>query len=663
MGAVHRRARTREPHLRPSGRRRTRSLALIILVATMLLTPTLRAEAQAVTGHVRVNQVGYDAAAPKRAYLMTDAPATGSTFSVRTTGGTVAFSATIGTNQGSWSSGFPFVYALDFGSVTTPGSYVIETTGLVSATSPVFRLDTPASLYSARLSDAVAFYQAQRDGPDVITSVLGRRPSHLNDSSAAVYQPPAFNKRDRLRGDLIPVAGAAPRDASGGWFDAGDYIKGTQTISYTIDMLLVAVRDHPSLLGAGTPADLATEVRFGLGWLDKMWDDPTRTLYYQVGLGEGNSKITGDHDLWRLPEADDTLGGSDPRTRYIRNRPVFRAGPPGSPISPNQAGRFAAAFALCYQVLKPTEPAFANRCLVNAQHIYDLANTTPSGNLVTFSPFSFYPETEWRSDLELAAAELYHAVAAGNLPPGLPHTDPGFYLQEAARWARSYMTSPTGGADTLNLYDVSALAHYELHRAITQAGNPAGLEVTRADLVSDIKRQLDTAATQAATDPFGFGFPYAAFDGTSHGQGLAITASLYDELTGTTTYADFGRRQLGVLLGSNAWGTSFIAGAGTTFPRCLHHQVANLNGSLDGSPPILRGAAVNGTNSTGVFAGLGLPSGARTCPPGGGNPFAPFDGQGARYLDDATAWPTSEPALDFVATTPLAFARHIAGKP
>ncbi|WP_410668823.1 glycoside hydrolase family 9 protein [Amycolatopsis sp. cmx-4-68] len=32
---------------------------------------------------------------------------------------------------------------------------------------------------------------------------------------------------------------------------------------------------------------LAKEVRFGLDWLDKMWDGRTRTLYAQVGIGTG----------------------------------------------------------------------------------------------------------------------------------------------------------------------------------------------------------------------------------------------------------------------------------------------------------------------------------------------------------------------------------------
>ncbi len=30
-----------------------------------------------------------------------------------------------------------------------------------------------------------------------------------------------------------------------------------------------------------------------------------------------------------------------------------------------------------------------------------------------------------------------------------------------------------------------------------------------------------------------------------------------------------------VVLGANAWGTTKIVGAGSVFPHCLHHRVAN----------------------------------------------------------------------------------------
>ncbi|HET8911832.1 MAG TPA: glycoside hydrolase family 9 protein, partial [Ktedonobacteraceae bacterium] len=321
------------------------------------------------------------------------------------------------------------------------------------------------------------------------------------------------------------------------------------------------------------------------------------------------------------------------------------------------AGRLAADFGLCFQVFKVSNPSYANQCLLSAEHIFDLANTNPSGNLLTVVPYSFYPETEWRDDLELGATELYFALAGGSLPAGLPHTDPNFYLQSAATWAHAYITGPNDAADTLNLYDVSGSAHYELYRALTQAGNPSGLAVTQADLLTDLKKQLDKAVAQAGTDPFGFGFPWATFDTTSHGAGLVVMASEYDQLTATTVYASYGVQWLANILGANAWGVSLIVGDGSTFPHCMQHQVTNLAGSLDGSPPVLAGAAVEGPNKT---SSRGLVSGMITCPANGIDQYAQFNAA-ALYQDNVQSWSTDEPAIDLTATSPLAFAWQIAG--
>ena len=118
--------------------------------------------------------------------------------------------------------------------------------------------------------------------------------------------------------------------------------------------MLIGVRDFPGAMGAGsTSADFTAEAKFGLDWLLRMWDDSSRTLYYQVGIGTGNDDIVSDHDIWRLPQVDDNYGnGWDPSYRYIRNRPVLIAAPAGSRISPNLAGRLAAAFAESYQLFR-----------------------------------------------------------------------------------------------------------------------------------------------------------------------------------------------------------------------------------------------------------------------------------------------------------------------
>ncbi len=608
---------------------------------------------------VRVNQVGYPASAIKRAYLMASAAETGATFSVKNSGGTIVFSSAIGANLGSWGT-FPDVYALDFDSVSAAGTYVISVTGPLAATSPSFKIDIAANLYSTPLANTLSFYENERDGPNYIPSALRTAPGHLNDESAKVYFTPAFNKKDNA-GALTPTG--ATIDASGGWWDAGDYMKFVETHTYTVGMMLTGIRDFPAQMGAGsTTSNFTNEARFGLDWLQKMWADNTKTLYYQVAVASGGHSYAGDHDIWRLPQADDDFQGCVSPFQFICHRPVFQnsAGGAGAAVSPNLAGRFAASFALCYQVFKTSDTAYADQCLLAAEHIFDLANTAPTGNLLTAGPFDFYPETEWRDDLEWGATELYFALQPGGVPSGLPHTDPSLYLTAAAKWANAYITGPNDAADTLNLYDVTGLAHFELYRALGLAGNPSGLATTQAALLADLKKQLDKAVTQGTKDPFGFGFPWNVYDTTSHGGGLAVMANEYDNLTGTTAYAVNANRWLANILGTNAWGTSLIVGDGTTFPFCMQHQVTNLIGSTNGNPPILAGAAVEGPNS---FAAKGTLSGMLACPPNGVDVFAQFNGNGAVYEDNVQAFSNVEPAIDLTASSFLAFSWQIAGAP
>jgi endoglucanase len=138
-------------------------------------------------------------------------------------------------------------------------------------------------------------------------------------------------------------------------------------------------------------------------------------------------------------------------------------------------------------------------------------------------------------------------------------------------------------------------------------------------------------------------------------------ASELVELTGKDTYADWSGRWLANVLGANAWGVSLVVGSGTTFPHCIHHQVANILGSLDGSPPVLKGAVVEGPNGE-LFAD-GLQDGMRNCPPDDSDPFGQFDSKQAKFRDDVESFSTIEPAVDLSALSPLAFARQAAELP
>jgi len=719
-----------------------------ILLALLACTP--RAVAQ--SAYVRVSQAGYEAgAAPFRAYLMSTAAGAEANFKVVGSKGATAYSGHIGARLGTWSHSQKVsydVYALDF---TVPGGdlYTISVSGPVTVDSPSFAVDRADVLYSGLLLNTLFFYETERDGANFIPNALRNAPGHLKDENARVYQTPVLDNND-FNDNLPPtsplVSANVPNiDASGGWWDAGDYMKYVETVSYTAALMQIGIRDFPNQMGAAAPmnppappgsisyagdsgpgapasSDFSDEAKFGVNWLMQMWDDKTRTLYYQVDnsqdwdyYGEGDpSSATGncggtyatpfclitEYDIWTLPQAADTFyQAGDPRpcdpytTFFICDRPVYVAGPAGSPISPNLAGRLATDFALCYQLNRAANPFLANQCLKSAEDIFALANTSytdpaptvGSGTcatcLVTISPFDGYPENVWEDDMELGATELYFALQSAlqsdrgnlNLPSGLPHTNPMYYLRQAAEFAKGYITNVYDGGytDTLNLYDVSGLAHFELYRALEMAGNPSGLAVSKASVRKQFLRQVDDAITQAGSDPWGFGYGWNYGDTTSHGAGLSVMASEAYYLTRSRSYDTYSQRWLANILGTNAWGSSFIVGDGSTFPNCIQHQVANLAGALDGTSggmPVLWGAASEGPAG---YATSGVVGGMILCPANGVDPFKKFNGnhgafdasQIAVYRDNVQSFSTTEPGIDLTSTSFLMWSWRLAQQP
>jgi len=626
-----------------------------------------RSAARPPAAALRVDQLGYPSGAAKLAEIMTTAHHPALRWElIRRRGCAVVRHGTASADLGSWSFRYTRVWAVGFSGVRAPGSYRLALTGDPAVVSPWFPIGPSRRLYARALANALSFYQNERDGPDFIRSRLRTAPGHLNDASAMTYRRPPVNSNGDFKGSLSPYATGVRINATGGWFDAGDYLHFTETTSYAVAMMLQGIAAFPGVLGRRGQVSFTAEAKFGLDFLQRMWDERTRTLYLQVGTGEANRYYFADHDVWRLPQADDRYHGTDPRYEYIRHPPVFRAGPPGAPVSPNLAGRLAADFALCYRIFAAADPRYAARCLRSAETVYALAGIHWHGQLETALPWDFYPETSWRDDMMLGATELALALqSAGHarVPAGLPVRSATTYLRDAARWARAWIGSKADRSDTLNLYDVSGLADYELYRAIgaqRAAGSVPLLPVTQAALLTDLRGQIGRAARTGAGNPFGFGFAWDQWDTTTHGLGMSVMAGEYDALAGRPAYAAWGQRQLDDVLGANAWGVSLIVGDGTVFPECMQHQVANLVGSHDGKPPILAGAVVEGPNS---FAAVGSVPNMRPCSANapGNVPYSAFRGHKAVFRDNVQSYSTVEPAIDLTALSPLAFAWQEAG--
>ena len=341
---------------RLSPRRNVAALAAIALAGSLAMGA--KPPAGGASPQVRVNLVGYAATGTKRAYLMSGAAETGATFAVK------SGSTTVLSGAGRCGPGLVeqlvrprlrdrLRFAHDV------GTYTIAVSGPAPATSVPFTIGTAAAVHLQPLRNALSYYQVQRDGPNFVPSALRTAAAHLNDATAMTYTTPSVNRNGGFRGDLSPLG--VTIDASGGWWDAGDYLKFLHATTYTDSLLLTGVRDFPAQMGAGGAADFTAEAKFGADWILRMWDDPSRTLYYQVGIGDGNAQ-----DRQRPRH----LAAAPGRRRVRRDRsalPVHPepAGLPGRPSGlahqpePRRTRRRRAR--ACLQVFRTSDPAFANR--------------------------------------------------------------------------------------------------------------------------------------------------------------------------------------------------------------------------------------------------------------------------------------------------------------
>ncbi|MGX6600654.1 glycoside hydrolase family 9 protein [Micromonosporaceae bacterium Da 78-11] len=608
-----------------------RGLVLLVL-SSLFVMPTGCARSAKADGVVRVDQVGYAAGETKTALLLAPRDAAGAHVLVVDAYGNKVSTLIVGRDRGAWNTRFRHVHPIDLTALDRAGTYRLKVEGRVQAMSPPFRVGPAAELFGPLAGNAVRYFQTHRDGADQAPGPGQRPAAHLADRQATVHDSPGFDDDGRMTRVMTPVGG--PVDVEGGWYDAGDFLKFTHTTAYALILMLLVQRDGPA------PAGLAAETAHGLTWLDKMWDGDTGTLYTQVGVGSGDGFL-GDHDTWRLPEADDRLDVEPGDEQYYqRYRPVFRAAAPGRPLSPNLAGRVAAAFALAAQVEAADEPARARAHLAAAAQIYDQAETGEVGELVTSQPRTYYPERTWHDDLAAAATEL---SLAGALLHDSRAVD---WAGQATRWAKA--NADDGGDAPLSVYDVSAVADAELARLLAAAPPPdAGIDAE--GLRRDLAGRLDAGVAAAARDPMGAAAGAGGSDYAARQLGYAATAELYRTMTGDHRYAGFGTVQRGIALGANGWGTSLVIGAGTVYPRCPHDQIADLSAP---EAPRTTGGVVNGPNLAARVRELSATDRSGGCV---GDGFAAFDRGDSGYTDDVAVSATTEPAIDFTATGLYAF--------
>lgn len=554
-------------------------LGLLIVTSCGSLTEDKEAAAKS---HIRINLLGYLVSDPKVAIIGSDSNLEGAKCEIVPAENSeeVVFSGVLGPDRGSLETPFRHNMAFDFSEFTQRGLYRLKMPdGTVSHPFAIGAL----SEYRQALSSVLAFYRSQRCGD---TQPFLHAPCHLNDAKAAI-------------------------DASGGWHDAGDYIKYMITASFTAVELITAAdyaisygfgNAMPDLAPENGVPDLIEEARIGLEWILKMTSRASAGDYfYQVGGAE-------DHDHWRMPETDDETG-------VVGNPRTLHRGWGG-----NILGRSAAALAVASRVFKLYDPDFADECLKRAELLF--ADRKLYENAQPANPAEFYDEVDWLDDMVLGAAELF--MTAGS----------EVYLGYARRHLRELKGDDIGW----NGSDFLAFA----------ASFRAGIEpeFTRQRMAEI----LTSRNTQAERQVFFLSSGYA------WGTSALLTADaqkalMYYYLTEERTFLDLAVSQRDYLLGRNNWGTTFVIGLGPVYPMKAHSQLNDLVGLQPGG--IVGGPARREHWRETMTNQWAFPEGKVE-----NDRFAPFQGD-VVYFDDQRDYYTNEVALDYAAPSVFIFLHTI----
>ncbi|KAN0126633.1 glycoside hydrolase family 9 protein [Russula decolorans] len=471
-----------------------------------------------------------------------------------------------------------------------------------SGAQPSTQSSIPNSQWSTLLGNILYFYEAQRSGRLPTTNrVSWRNDSALNDGSDVGL------------------------DLSGGYYDAGDYIKCTYPLSFTIMSICWGATDF------GRGYDLANQtvylddmLRWGLGWLIKAHPSP-HTLYVQVA----------DANL------DNAYWGGD--LNIPQNRPSYQINDT-SPGTDAAAGA-SAAFAACSNLyanrnLGPSfsTPAslqnstYADMLLTHAQDLYSFAVNASGGKQTyqTAAPQAgiAYSSSSYGDELTMAALFLAWATNSSD-----------YYSQAETYYAQYSLL----GEDSVFNWDsktpgLAVLFAQLANSGASYAGNLSGWQ---AESERYFDRILNGGGPSFKTKG---GLLWYPGDSDSDSLNPALNAAMlltrYAQIATTKdkakSYLDFARSQLDYALGDNPMSAPYVVGSNPNSPANPHSAMASGGNDLnhiDTSPPqeayILYGAVVGGPDDK------------------------------DRFYDIRSDWPETEAALDYNAPMLTLAAMHV----
>lgn len=449
----------------------------------------------------RYNHAGYATKGNKSFIILSDENLKGLKWSIKNSTSTIVLEGTFALSLSNISDHTPkpFNYEIDFSSIKKTGVYTISI-----GTYKDFSIEVKDHPTDFIISEMISFLKKQRSGVEVAPE---NKTGHSGDIKCLVY-----DKKTTANTSWKTAATERYVDMSGGWYDAGDYLKFTQTIAYTTYFLLRSYEEYPANAQASVDKKvLMNEALWGLDYLLKTMPDDS-TFIIQVGNAE-------DHKQGPRMPYNDALNGS--RHAY-------------SDFSPTQMGLTAASLALASHIfesdlsLKIKSRPYRTKAI----QIYKkaiAANKVPAWFEEGWE--KFYNDATAEDNMELAAIELYRL------------TQDEIYLNEAKAYAMK-----TGAAYWYSWGNLNMTAHLRVFQYAPQT--------VQTYLTTDLNNFNGIATKKENIWRLPHAYTWASLYSF---MGVASSAMMYTHLKEEqTSYNRMGTDVLNYTLGQNNWGKAFI---------------------------------------------------------------------------------------------------------
>lgn len=481
--------------------------------------PALVAAAQT-DSRIRLNNVGYSPDAPKQA---TVAAACGEFRVVRLADGQVIYT---GKAEKTFETGAndtdETVQTLDFSSVTAPGVYRVDVSGV--GNSDTFRIGK--DVWNEPYQVVTRAMYLWRCGTEVETTWKG-----------ITYRHEACHTDD---GYLDFVGGGHERrNSTGGWHDAGDYNKYVVNAGVTVGMILKAWEHFgPQLAKVSLEIpesddrvpDLLNEVRWEAEWLLTMQAEDGR-VYHKLSAR--------DFRYWGPPDKDTS-------ERFF------------CPWGTTATADFIAMLAETSRHWKPYDAAFAERCLAAARKSWVVLQAHPTQvdpEQTAFKTGGYGAKDP--SHRLWAAAELWETTGEDE------------YLKDFEQRAPQFEFSFTGP----NWGDVHELAFGTyLNASRASVRDPKLVAQLTETLLSQARRIVKVSVENGYARPLGVDRPTWNWGANGTVAGQTYLLHLANKLQPDPAFRATAHQSLSFLFGRNFNGRSYVTGLGAHPPLHPHDR-------------------------------------------------------------------------------------------